>query len=138
MAVPKSTVTTAFVDVAALADLTEGKPRILSVAGREIGLIRWRDEVFAVRNICPHQLGPVCGGYAMPLLTGAVDGSIEVEDDRPVVVCPWHNWEFDVRTGRAAWADAPYRLKTYPVRVEGGRVLVDPGKAATKEAERAG
>jgi nitrite reductase/ring-hydroxylating ferredoxin subunit len=126
-----------FVDVAAYDDLIEAKPKIVTVAGREIGVVRWREEVFALRNICPHQLGPVCAGYAMPLLVGEADGTIEVDDDTLVVVCPWHNWEFDARTGRAAWADAPYRLKTYPVQVVDGRVLVDPGRAAEKEAGRA-
>jgi len=126
-----------FIDVAGVDELVDGKPKIVTVAGREVGIIRWRDEVFAIRNICPHQLGPVCAGYAMPLLVGEADGTIEVDEDTPVVVCPWHNWEFDARTGRAAWADAPYRLKTYPVQVVAGRVLVDPGRAADRGARSA-
>jgi nitrite reductase/ring-hydroxylating ferredoxin subunit len=121
-----------FLDVAAMDELVEAKPKIVTVAGREIGIVRWRDEVFALRNICPHQFGPVCGGYAMPMLTSDMAGTIDVDEDRLVVVCPWHNWEFDARTGHAAWADAPYKLKTYPVKLESGRVYVDAGRPAAE------
>jgi nitrite reductase/ring-hydroxylating ferredoxin subunit len=126
-----------FHDVAGIDELSEGSAKIVTLAGREIGLFLWRDDVFAIRNICPHQLGPVCAGYAMPMLVGDTAGLIEVDEDKLVVVCPWHNWEFDARSGRAAWADAPYRLKTYPVKVEGGRVLVDAGRAAEEAATKA-
>src|SRR5690242_1236078 len=103
-----------FVDVGEIEDFPEGKPKIVQLAGREVGVTRWRGEVFALRNICPHQYGPVCGGYAMPMVVGDVNGVLEVDDDRLVMVCPWHGWEFDARTGAAAWGKSHYKLKTYP------------------------
>jgi len=126
-----------FVDVGAAEEFAEGRPRVIQLAGREIGVTLWQGEVFALRNICPHQYGPVCGGYAMPMLLGDADGVLEVDDDRLVIVCPWHGWEFDARTGRAAWGPSAYRLKTFPARIEDGRVLVDAGPAqpAAKTAE---
>jgi nitrite reductase/ring-hydroxylating ferredoxin subunit len=65
----------------------------------------------------------------MPLLLGDADeGAIEVQEDRLVVVCPWHGWEFDARTGRMAWGESSkYSLRTYSATVRDGRVLVDPG-----------
>ena len=126
-----------FVDVGEIEDFPEGKPKIVQLAGREVGVTRWRGEVFALRNICPHQYGPVCGGYAMPMVVGDVNGVLEVDDDRLVMVCPWHGWEFDARTGAAAWGKSHYKLKTYPAKIEDGRVLVDAGgrAASAKDAE---
>lgn len=114
-------------DVAALDELQERRAKIVVADGREIGLVRWGDDVYALRNICPHQFGPVCKGYVMPLITGEADGNLDADPDRPVVVCPWHGWEFDARTGRAAWGGSPYKLKIYDVKVEDGRVLVEVG-----------
>jgi nitrite reductase/ring-hydroxylating ferredoxin subunit len=116
-----------FVDVGAGSDFEEGVPKLLSVEGREIGVVKWRGEVFALRNICPHEYGPVCAGYAMPMLIGEADGTMDVDDDRLVIVCPWHGWEFTARDGRAAWGKSNFKLKTYPAQVENGRVLVDLG-----------
>ena len=117
-----------FVDVGAAEEFLEGKARIVTVEGRSIGVIRWRDEVYALRNICPHEYAPVCAGYTMPKILGDHDGQLRVDDDTLVVVCPWHGWEFEARTGRAAWGKSNYKLKTYPTKIEDGRVLVDPGR----------
>lgn len=116
-----------FVDVLALDELEERRPKLATVEGREIGIIRWNGDVYALRNVCPHQFGPVCRGHVMPLITGGLDDRLEADSDRPVLVCPWHGWEFDVATGRSAWGDTPYRyrLKTYEVKIEDGRVLVE-------------
>jgi nitrite reductase/ring-hydroxylating ferredoxin subunit len=42
-----------------------------------------------------------------------------------VIACGWHGWEFDVRTGSAVVTGSRYKVRTYSVRVEDGRVLVD-------------
>jgi nitrite reductase/ring-hydroxylating ferredoxin subunit len=126
-----------YVDVAALDDLAEGQPLIVTFEGRSVGVLLWRDEVFALRNICPHQLGPVCQGYAMPLLTSESRGTVKADDDKCVLICPWHGWEFDVRSGRAAWGSSRYRLKTYETRVVDGRVLVRlSGRAGAEDSRR--
>jgi nitrite reductase/ring-hydroxylating ferredoxin subunit len=117
-----------FVDVGALGDFEEGVPKPMSVEGREIGIVRWRGEAFALRNICPHEYGPVCAGYAMPMIVGDTDGVIDIDEDHLVVVCPWHGWEFNARDGRAAWGKSSYKLKTYPTKIEADRILVDIGK----------
>ena len=52
----------------------------------------------------------------------------------PVLACPWHGWEFDVRTGRGI-RDRTYRARTYRVEIADGRVLVDLGAEGTFEGE---
>jgi 3-phenylpropionate/trans-cinnamate dioxygenase ferredoxin subunit len=120
----------AYVGVLPAAELVEGVPRVVAVGELELGLLLWRNEVFAVRNICPHQYAPVCKGYAMPLIVADRTGQIAVDEDRPVLVCPWHQWEFDVRTGGVVAGERHFRLRTYPARVEAGQVLVDVGRKA--------
>jgi nitrite reductase/ring-hydroxylating ferredoxin subunit len=122
-----------FVDIGECGEFEEGVARVVTVNGRQIGVIRWRDEVYALRNICPHEYAPVCKGYAMPMIVGDHDGMVDVDDDRLVIVCPWHGWEFDARSGRAAWGRSNYKLKTYPAKVDGDRVVIDVGRSSGKD-----
>ena len=89
--------------------------------------MRWDDDaVYALRNVCPHALGPVCAGRLGPKIVapGGDPMAFDVDESCPVIACAWHGWEFDVRTGQAVWPDARMRVRTYATRVEGGRVLV--------------
>lgn len=64
----------------------------------ETGLVAWVDE-------CPHQGGPVCRGKIMARVVERLDveqrslGRDFHATDRHIV-CPWHGYEFDIRTGR--------------------------------------
>lgn len=74
----------------------------------QIALLRnERDEVFAVENRCPHRGGPLSEGY--------VSGTL--------VFCPLHNWQIDLCTGTAMPPDVG-SIRTWPVRVEDGRVFI--------------
>jgi 3-phenylpropionate/trans-cinnamate dioxygenase ferredoxin subunit len=44
-----------------------------------------------------------------------------------IIECPKHNGRFDFTTGQAKGAPACVDLKTYPVKVEAGKVFLDPG-----------
>ena len=44
-----------------------------------------------------------------------------------LIECPKHNGQFDYRTGEAMRAPVCVNLKTYPVKVEGGKVFIDLG-----------
>jgi nitrite reductase/ring-hydroxylating ferredoxin subunit len=112
------------VDVGQLDDFSDGEVTIVVANGREIGIVRWSDDVFAVANLCAHQRGPLCRGSLSPRLESREPGAMELAEGAPVIACPWHGWEFDVRTGRAVW-DEGYAVRTYPVQVENGRILLD-------------
>lgn len=64
-------------------------------------------EICAMNNVCPHRGGPLGQGI--------------VEDGR--VICPWHAWAFDVKTGMAEHTSHA-RVDVYEVKVEGEDVLV--------------
>jgi phenylpropionate dioxygenase-like ring-hydroxylating dioxygenase large terminal subunit len=55
-------------------------------------------------------------------------GEISAVDDNPVLVCPFHRWQYDLRSGRCT-TDPSYRVRAYEVTVKDGRVLVELGPA---------
>jgi nitrite reductase/ring-hydroxylating ferredoxin subunit len=105
------------VNVGALAAFPEQSVTVVDAGGREIGIVRWDGDVYALANLCTHQRGPLCRGVLGGRLTATAPGTMEVDDERPVIACPWHGWEFDVRTGRALWDDR-YAVRTYPAAVD--------------------
>ena len=120
------------VDVGPVADFEERHFRIVMAGDHEVGVLRWQDRFFAVHNRCPHQKGPLCLGVVSGRLHGSAPGSMEVDDETPVIACPWHGWEFDLVRGRALWEEG-YAVKVVPVRIEEGRVLLEIGKRRGEE-----
>jgi 3-phenylpropionate/trans-cinnamate dioxygenase ferredoxin subunit len=95
------------------------------VVRHEIVLVRWQDEVIALRNICPHQSQPLSGGRARAQIKGAgAPGRFRVDREDPVLFCPWHYYEYELRTGYCP-IDPAMRVRTYPVHIEGPRVLLE-------------
>ncbi|HEY4099212.1 MAG TPA: Rieske (2Fe-2S) protein [Baekduia sp.] len=123
-------------DVGAEDEFAEAVIRVVSVDGRDVGVLRWRGGWYAMRNICPHLGAPLCVGPLQAFLTvdDPAGDEIVVDPTRPMLMCPWHRWEFDLSTGQSVGGKE--RVKTYPVRVQDGRVLVDLGarRAATAGA----
>jgi nitrite reductase/ring-hydroxylating ferredoxin subunit len=117
---------TGTVDVGAVDEFEPGTVRIVLAGGRQIGVIKWHDgALYAVDNRCPHQAGPLCRGPLSPWLGAkpGAPGELVVDENRPVIACAWHRWEFDIATGCSVW-DERYKVRTYPVEVVGERVLV--------------
>jgi nitrite reductase (NADH) small subunit len=115
----------ALVDVAGLDELDEGTPTVRKAGGREVVLVRWRDRVFALRNVCPHQTQSFAGGVIYGRIDpGDAPGVFRVDNDVPVIACPWHHWEYDLETGRCP-VDARVRVRAYTTVVQGDRVLIE-------------
>ena len=83
----------------------------VAVNGHDIALYTVGGEVFATDNICTHGHARLCDGF--------LDGH-EIE-------CPLHQGKFDVRDGKPTCEPASDPLRSYPVRIEGSRVLVRIG-----------
>lgn len=98
-------------DVCSLAELPEGTGREVVVNGRILALFHVGTEVYAIDGMCSHQGGP--------LAEGKLAGS--------VVTCPWHGWQYDVRSGRQQITPSICQ-STFPVRIEGDRILVEVGE----------
>lgn len=126
MSAPQRPRTTRHV-VAAAGEIAPGERKIVTVAGRSIGVFNVGGEFFALRNRCPHQGGALCEGQLWGVLESSLPGEYRYRESREVVACPWHGWEFHLRSGQS-WC-APERLKVsrYEVAlVDGAELPADP------------
>jgi 3-phenylpropionate/trans-cinnamate dioxygenase ferredoxin subunit len=106
--------------VAAAEEIAPGERKIVEIAGRSVGIFNVEGRFFALRNRCPHQGGPLCQGVLWGALTAPAPGEYCYERPGEILRCPWHGWEFDVRTGQS-WVDpARLRVRRYEVSVERG------------------
>jgi nitrite reductase/ring-hydroxylating ferredoxin subunit len=106
------------------AELPAGAHRVVEVGGREIGVYHVDGEHFAVRSRCPHHGAPLCAGPARGTMLPSDVHRYVYGMDGQVVRCPWHGFEFDLRTGRSLADPERFRVKTYPVKVEDGDVVL--------------
>jgi nitrite reductase/ring-hydroxylating ferredoxin subunit len=95
------------VQVLKSADLAPGQSRVVEVEGRELALFNVEGAFHCLSNVCPHVGGP--------LGEGALKGE--------TVVCPWHGWRFNVKTGANELGSR--KAECFSARVEGDWVLVD-------------
>jgi nitrite reductase/ring-hydroxylating ferredoxin subunit len=111
--------------VATVEEIPPGGRKILEVDGRSIGVFNVGGELFALRNRCPHQGGPLCTGRLAGFLQATVPGEYGYSRPGEILRCPWHGWEFHVRTGQSWFDPARVRTRRYAVSVEPGRALIE-------------
>ena len=116
--------------VATVNEVKPGDRKIVEVAGRSLGIFNIQGEFFALRNRCPHQGGPLCDGRLAGFLTASVPGEYQYSRQGEILRCPWHGWEFDVRTGQSWFDPTRTRVRRYDAKVESGAVLVEEIEAA--------
>ncbi|XAH25164.1 non-heme iron oxygenase ferredoxin subunit [Xylophilus sp. GW821-FHT01B05] len=101
--------TLTWTDAAALDELFPDEVMALDFeGGHDIAFYRLGDEVWATANTCTHGRARLCDGF--------LEGH-EIE-------CPLHQGRFDIRSGKALCAPLTEDLRTYPVKIEEGRVYV--------------
>ena len=93
--------------MARVEDLQPGTVTAVQVGDTPIALANCDGRFYAMQGACIHLEGP--------LGEGRLDGCI--------LTCPWHGWQYDVRTGENEF-DRAIQLRTYDVRVEDGEVKV--------------
>ena len=97
-----------WIEVGLLSDIPRQGARVVRTAEGDIAVFRTlTDEVFALRDRCPHKGGP--------LSQGIVHGKR--------VACPLHDWNIHLDTGLAVAPDGGCAAR-FPVRIEGERVLL--------------
>jgi len=119
--------------VARAAEIPPGGRLIVALEGRSIGVFNVGGELFALRNACPHQGGPLCEGVLSGLAAAERPGEYRYERHGEILRCPWHGWEFDVRTGRSHVDPARTRVRSYPVELAHGPYVAETYQASVEE-----
>ena len=106
--------------VARVSELPPGERRIVEVEGRSIGVFNVHGEFYALRNTCPHQGAPLCMGDVKGTALPSRPGEYRWECEGEILRCPWHGWEFDLKTGRSIFNPHKMRVRSYEVSVAAG------------------
>jgi nitrite reductase/ring-hydroxylating ferredoxin subunit len=130
--------------VASEDEVPVGARKLVEAAGRQIALFNVGGEFFAIANRCPHEGASLCAGKIVGLAESPEPGKYMLSRAGEFVRCPWHGWEFDIRTGKS-WCDptrtkvhsfevtvapgervqGPYEIETFQVAVEKKLIFVE-------------
>ncbi|MDQ0585913.1 non-heme iron oxygenase ferredoxin subunit [Variovorax paradoxus] len=83
----------------------------MQVGGRDIALYNVDGQIYATDNVCTHGHARLCDGF--------LEGH-EIE-------CPLHQGKFDVRDGKPTCAPVTEAIRSYPVKIDAGRVFLSLG-----------
>lgn len=118
--------------VAPVDDIPPGGRKLVDVNGRAVVVFNLGGEFFALNNRCPHKGGSLCHGKLSGLVQSSEPGEYHYSRRGEIIRCPWHSWEFDIRTGQSRCDPQRLRTRQYAVSVEKGAQLVEgPYKAET-------
>jgi nitrite reductase (NADH) small subunit len=109
-------------------EFNEGGRRVISCDGTEIGVFLIGGKLVAWHNECPHRSGPVCQGRIYkrvlePLDAGGKMRALAFDEDTTNIVCTWHGYEYDLRTGVNQGTDK-LKLKAAKIEEKDGNVYV--------------
>jgi 3-phenylpropionate/trans-cinnamate dioxygenase ferredoxin subunit len=131
--------------VAKADEIAPGTGKLVTVANREIGVFNIGGSFYALLSKCPHEGASLCRGKIVHRVESEEPGQYRVIADSAMIRCPWHGWQYDIRTGQS-WCDSdnislrkfavsvesgegllkgPYIAESYPVSVEENYVVVD-------------
>ena len=108
----------AFVKIAKASEIEPGQVLEAHVDGRYFAVCNANGEVHCLDGECACTGGPLSQGTLR-------DG---------MVICPWHGWRFDYKTGVCAY-DANMRVAKFPVKVEDGEIWIDPASPLETNSE---
>jgi 3-phenylpropionate/trans-cinnamate dioxygenase ferredoxin subunit len=111
--------------IAPTRDFPAGTRKLVDLDGRRIVVFNIKGEFFALANRCPHQGGSLFHGRLTGLVESSEPGKYRYSRQGEIIRCPWHSWEFDVRTGKS-WCDpSRVRARQFAVSVTPGSQLVE-------------
>ena len=131
--------------LARASEVAPGTCKIVTAMGREVGIFNVGGEYYALSNRCPHMGAELCKGWIVGLAEPGEPGEYKLVRQGEFIRCPWHGWEFDIKTGQS-WCDpdsvkarkfkvevepgselvkGPYVAETFPVTVEEDYLVID-------------
>ena len=131
--------------IAPAKDLPAGNRIRVMIDGKPVLVLNIKGELFALSDTCPHRGASLSGGVLTGHVVSETPGEYKYSRAGEILRCPWHAWEFDVRTGRS-WCDpkrmrlmqldvkiepgaslveGPYKTETFPVRIEDDYIVIE-------------
>jgi nitrite reductase (NADH) small subunit len=112
----------------AVSEFKERDRKIIVHDGIEIGVFLIGGKFYAYQNLCRHRGGPVCQGRMIHKVEEVLgedktSKGLAFSEEELHIVCPWHGFEYDLRTGENA-GEREIRLKKFPVKVQDGGIHV--------------
>ena len=116
------------VNIGAASEFSDPGRKIVGFGNFEVGVLKLDGEFHAYLNLCPHMGGPVCQGKMIAKVEELIaedktSKGMAFSKTKLHIVCPWHGFEFDIRTGVHP-GNPRARLRKIKVAVEGGDVVV--------------
>jgi nitrite reductase/ring-hydroxylating ferredoxin subunit len=110
-------------------EFKDGERRIVIAGEKEVGVFKDKGEFFAYSNYCLHQGGPACEGLTIAaveerILPDMTSRGLYFSDTEMHFVCPWHGYEYDMKTGECV-SNRKLRLRRYEVVQKGDELYVD-------------
>lgn len=106
------------------AELKPGEIRAFRAGKRRLAIVCLENGSYrAISDTCPHEGASLSKGRVEKMWVSDEIGCYNSSEEQVVVVCPWHNFEYDVDTGRA-YTPQRLRVKTYEASLEGEEVVV--------------
>ena len=109
-------------------EFKDGDRRIVFVGDREIGVFKEEGRYYAYSNVCLHQGGAACEGLIIAkveerIMPDKTSRGLYFSDTERHFVCPWHGYEYDIKTGEFV-GDRQQKLRSYQVVQKGDDVYV--------------
>jgi nitrite reductase (NADH) small subunit len=109
-------------------DYADGDRKVVVCGDAEVGVFRIGDEFFAWHNRCAHRAGPICQGRIMkrviePVAADKTTRTQEYDETESHIVCPWHGYEFSIKTGYHQGSQRQ-RLRKAELAIRDGAIYV--------------
>jgi nitrite reductase/ring-hydroxylating ferredoxin subunit len=109
-------------------EFKDGDRRIVFVGEQEIGVFRDAGQFYAYSNFCLHQGGPACEGMTIAkveerLRPDKTSAGMFFSETEMHFVCPWHGYEYDMKTGECV-SDRKLKLRKYQIVQKGDDIYV--------------
>ena len=109
-------------------EFRDGGRRIVFIGDQEIGVFKEDGRYYAYSNVCLHQGGPACEGLIIAkveekIMADKTSCGLSFSSSERHFVCPWHGYEYDIRTGEFV-GDRRQKLRSYQVVQKGENVYV--------------
>ena len=110
--------------VGTIDEVAPGNSKLVEVKGREIGVFNVNGSFYALANRCPHAGGSLCKGIITGLALSDRPGDYKLVRKGEFLRCPWHGWEFEIKTGQSYCDPKSTRVRQFNVAIEAGEELV--------------